>query len=59
MAAGFQDPVIPLVETDGKTGATEPRHSAPIELKVGDTEGFTVIVIIPIVPHCPAFGVKV
>ena len=35
MVAGFQVPVIPLVEVAGKTGATLFWHSGPIALKIG------------------------
>ncbi len=36
-----------------------PEHSGPIELNVGVATGFTVMVKVVGVAHCPALGVKV
>ena len=58
-AAGDQLPVIPFVETVGKIGATAPLQMAAIGVNVGVLVGFTDIVILAILAHCPAFGVKV
>jgi hypothetical protein len=58
-AAGFQVPLMPLVEVVGKTGATVPLHIAATAAKVGVTIGLTVIVIIFVVAQSPAVGVNV
>jgi len=42
---GLHEPVIPFVEVDGSTGATEPAHIGAIALKVGAVLLFTVTVI--------------
>jgi hypothetical protein len=57
--AGFQVPVMPLVEVVGKTGAAVPLHIAAIALNVGVTNGLTVTVIIFVVAQSPAVGVNV
>jgi hypothetical protein len=59
LTAGAQVPVIPLVEVVGKTGAGSPEHIAAIALNVGVISGLTVRVIVVVVAHCPAVGVKV
>ena len=41
--AGDQVPVIPLLDVNGSTGATEPSHIAAIGLNVGVTFGVIVI----------------
>ena len=36
-----------------------PEHRGPIELNVGVVTGFTVMVKVVVVAHCPMLGVKV
>jgi hypothetical protein len=57
--AGAQVPVIPLVEVVGNGVIIAPEQTAGTGLKSGVTFGFTVIVIVAVVAHCPAVGVKV
>ncbi len=57
--AGDQVPVIPLVEVVGKAAKLAPEQIGATELKVGVIFGFTVIVKVVVLAHCPAFGVKV
>ena len=57
--AGTHVPVIPLIDVNGSTGATEPSHIAANGLNVGVTFGVTVTVIVVVVAHWPASGVKV
>jgi hypothetical protein len=57
--AGFQVPVIPLVDVVGKTGAVAPLHIAGIAAKVGVMEGFTVTLKVVALAQSPTVGVKV
>ena len=57
--AGDQVPVIPLVEVVGKADKLPPEQIGVTAAKVGVTFGFTVIVNVVVVAHCPAVGVKV
>jgi hypothetical protein len=58
--AGDQVPVIPLVDVNGNTGATEPSHIDATGLKVGVTIGVIVISkVVAAVAHWPAAGVNV
>jgi len=57
--AGAQVPVIPLLEVVGNGDIIEPEQTAGTGVKSGVTFGFTVIVIVAVVAHCPAVGVKV
>ena len=57
--AGFHVPDIPLLEVVGRTGAASPEQIAAIASNVGVMTGFTVIVIVVVAAHCPAFGVNV
>ena len=57
--AGLQVPVIPLFEVVGKTGDVAPEQIGAIASNVGVTVGLTVIAIVAVVAHCPAFGVNV
>ena len=59
IAAGFQVPVIPLVEVSGNVGATAFWQTEPTGLKVGVMPAFTVTSNVVVVAHCPAAGVKV
>jgi hypothetical protein len=57
--AGDQVPLIPLVEVVGKADKLAPKQIAFTAVNVGVTFGFTVIVNVAVVAHCPAVGVKV
>jgi hypothetical protein len=57
--AGDQVPVIPFVDVNGSTGATEPSHIDATGLKAGVTIGVIVTVNVVVVAHKPAVGVKV
>jgi hypothetical protein len=57
--AGDHVPAIPFNEVEGNTGAVVPAQKAGTALNVGVTNELTVIEIVVIVPHCPAFGVNV
>ena len=52
-------PLIPLLETAGKVGATSLLQKAGIAVKVGVVGGVMVVVNVAVVAHCPAVGVKV
>ena len=56
---GFQVPLMPLVEDDGKAGAVLFWHNGPIAVKVGVIWLLITISIVVVVPHCPADGVNV
>jgi hypothetical protein len=49
--AGFQVPVIPLVDVSGKTGLTAPKHIAAMGVKLGVTIGLTVTFNVAVVAH--------
>ena len=57
--AGFQVPVIPLVEVVGKSASASPSQMSATCVKVGVICGFTVMVMVCVVAHSPAAGVKV
>jgi len=57
--AGFQVPVIPLMEVVGNSGGTAPVQIAPIGVNIGAVAGSTVMVSITGEAHCPSVGVKV
>ncbi len=57
--AGVQVPVIPLLELVGKAVNVAPAQIGATAVNVGVTIGFTVMVIVAVVAHCPAFGVNV
>ena len=57
--AGDHVPVIPLVDVPGNVGAVVPAQNGGICVNVGVTGWFTVMLIVVVVAHCPAFGVKV
>ena len=57
--AGVQVPVIPLFDVVGKGDKDAPAQISGIGLKLGVMLGFTEIVIVVVVPHCPPLGVKV
>ena len=57
--AGDHVPLIPLLETVGKGVMAAPEQTAATALNVGVTLGFTVIVKVVVVAHCPGVGIKV
>ncbi len=57
--AGDHVPLIPLLEVVGNTDKLPPEHIAGTAVKVGVTFGFTVIVKVVFIAHCPAVGVNV
>ena len=57
--AGAHVPVIPLLELVGNGDNVAPEHIGASAVNVGVTFGLTVIVIVVVVAHCPALGVKV
>jgi hypothetical protein len=57
--AGAQEPVIPLLEVVGSGANVTPEQMGATAVNVGVTFGFTVIVSVVVVAHCPAVGVKV
>ena len=53
-------PFMPFVELVGKVGTgVVPLQKAAICVNVGEVAGLTVIVIVAVVAHAPALGVKV
>ena len=58
IVAGFQVPVIPLVEVAGRGGAEEFWQSGPICVNAGVIEVVITISIVVDAAHCPAAGVK-
>jgi hypothetical protein len=59
LSAGAQLPVIPLFEVVGSGASVAPKHIGATAVNAGITFGLTVIVIVAVVAHCPAVGVKV
>src|SRR4026207_1013811 len=60
MVAGFQVPLIPLLDIAGNTGAVAPMQRLPIGSKVGVTGSVTVTsTVVVAVAHCTAPGGKV
>ena len=57
--AGDHVPLIPLVEVIGKADKLPPEQIGVTALNVGVTFGFTVMVKVVVVAHCPGVGVKV
>ena len=57
--AGDHVPAIPFKEVVGKFASAAPEQMGATAVKVGGLLGFTVIVIVFVVAHCPAVGVKV
>jgi hypothetical protein len=56
---GDQAPAIELFEVVGKADKLPPEHIGETAVNVGVTNGFTVIVKVAVVAHCPTVGVKV
>lgn len=57
--AGLQVPLIPFRELVGNGFKVVPAQNGPTLVKLGVTIGLTVMVIVVVVAHCPAVGVKV
>jgi len=57
--AGDHVPVIPLFDAVGKAESVSPWQIGATCVKLGTMELFTVMVIVAVAAHCPAFGVKV
>ena len=57
--AGDHVPEIPLFDVVGNAAKVAPEQIGATEVKVGVTCGFTVMVKVVVVAHCPTFGVKV
>lgn len=57
--AGAQVPVILLVEVVGNGFSVAPAHTGATWVNVGVMIGFTVTVIVAVLAHSPAVGVKV
>ena len=58
-SAGAQVPVIPLLDVVGKVVNVAPEQMGATAVNVGVMFGFTTIVSVVVVAHCPAVGVKV
>ena len=56
---GFQLPAIPLFEIFGKIGGVSLLQIDVLKVNIGVTIGFTTILIIVLVAHCPLVGVGV
>ena len=56
---GDHVPVIPLVDVVGNAAIVAPEQIGATCENVGVTIGFTVILKVVVVAHCPALGVKV
>ena len=59
ITAGFQEPVIPLFEVAGKTGAVEFWHKVPMGVKTGVISVAMVTSILTTDPHWPTPGVNI
>ena len=59
ITAGLHVPVILLFDVAGNAGAVLFRHSGPICVNVGVICDVITTSIVVVIPHCPAFGVKV
>ena len=57
--AGDHVPVTPLVDVVGRAARASPLHIADTAANVGKVAGFTVIINVVVVAHCPTVGVKV
>jgi hypothetical protein len=58
-SAGTHEPVIPLLEVVGNDASVAPEQIGVTAVKVGVVLLFTVMVVVVVVAHCPAVGVKV
>jgi hypothetical protein len=59
LIAGVQVPEIKFNEVVGNVAKAAPEQIAGTGVKVGKIFGFTVIINVAGVAHCPAVGVKV
>ena len=59
LRAGAHVPVIPLLEVVGNGFNVPPEQMGATAVKVGVILGFTVMVSVVVVAHCPAVGVNV
>jgi hypothetical protein len=59
LSAGAQLPVTPLLDVVGNGDKVAPEQIGATDVNVGVMFGFTVIVIVAVVAHCPADGVNV
>jgi hypothetical protein len=50
---------MPFSDVVGSAVSVAPEHIAATAVKVGVTFGFTVMVSVAVVAHCPAAGVNV
>jgi hypothetical protein len=57
--AGDHEPLMPLVEVVGNAAKVPPEQIGTTAVKVGVIFGFTVIIKVVVVAHCPTVGVKV
>ena len=57
--AGAHVPVIPLLEVVGNAVNVAPEHIGATAVNVGVMFGFTTIVNVVVVAHCPTVGVNV
>ena len=57
--AGAQVPVMPLLEVVGNGDRVAPEQIGTTVVNVGVILELTTIVIVAVVAHCPASGVKV
>ena len=57
--AGDHVPEMPLFEVSDKADKVAPEQMGATAVNVGVTCGFTVMVNVVVVAHCPALGVKV
>ena len=58
-SVGAHVPVIPLLEVVGSSVSVAPEQIGPTAVNVGVILELTTIVIVAVVAHCPASGVKV
>ena len=59
LIAGNQLPVILLLDVVGNAANVAPEHIGATCVNVGVTFGFTTMVMLAVVAHCPAVGVNV
>ena len=57
--AGVHVPIMPLIDVVGSGAMNCPTQKGPTGVKLGVVFGFTTMVIVAVVPHCPPLGVKV
>jgi hypothetical protein len=59
IVAGLQVPLIPLLDVAGNAGATEFTQSGPMIVNTGEICASITILIVAVLAHWPADGVKV